>query len=134
MKRHWDRRQHRERESFKERRNDLEHKARRQNDLQSKKTKCFSNCCSRKVVYLQSVDQRVLHLKRYQHQRALMKQEKASTSRELFWIKREVSTSGKGLEVIRNSVLVTYDSCTIEEKVYYVPNIAATTAAQNAAA
>jgi len=61
----------------------------------------------------------------------LIKQEKAST-RELFWIKREVSTSGKGLEVIRNSVLVTYDSCTIEENVY-VPNIAAT-AAQNAAA
>ena len=82
-------------------------------------------------IYLQSVRQRVLHPKRYQHQRALMKQEKAST-RELFWIKREVSTSGKGLEVIRNSVLVTYDSCTIEEKVY-VPNIAAT-AAQNAAA
>ena len=62
-----------------------------------------------------------------------MKQEKAST-RELFWIKREVSTSGKGLEVIRNSVLVTYGSCTIEEKIY-VPNIiiAATAAHQNAA-
>ena len=79
------------------------------------------------IIYLQSVRQRVLHpKKRYQHQRALMKQEKAST-RELFWIKREVSTSGKGLEVIRNSVLVTYDSCTIEENVY-VPNIAATAA------
>ena len=55
MKRHRrNRRQSRERESFKERRrNDLEHKA-RQNDLQkSKKTKCFSNCCcSRKVVYI----------------------------------------------------------------------------------
>ncbi|KAL9538271.1 hypothetical protein PS6_011596 [Mucor atramentarius] len=58
------------------------------------------------IIYLQSVRQRVLHpKKRYQHQRALMKQEKAST-RELFWIKRKVSTSGKGLEVIRNSVLL----------------------------
>ena len=52
-----------------------------------------------------------------------MKQEKASTREELFWIKREVSRSGKGLEVIRNSVLVTYGSCTIDEKIYLPNNI-----------
>ena len=47
-------------------------------------------------------------------------------------MKREVSTGENGLEVIRINVLVTYGSCTIEEKVY-VPNIAATAAHQNAA-
>ena len=53
IKRYWDRHQSRERESFKEWRNDdLEHKALLNDDLQSKKTKCFSNCCSRKVVYI----------------------------------------------------------------------------------
>jgi len=45
---------------------------------------------------------------------------------------REASTSEKNLEATtRNSVLVTYSRCTIEEKVY-VPNIAVA-AAQNAA-
>ena len=127
IKRHRDRHQSRERESFKERRNDLEHKA-RENDLQSKKTKCFSNCCcSRKVVYI--LTERApegLALREISTPESL----KAGENQ----YQREASTSDeKGLEVIRNSVLVTYGSCTIEEKVYVPNSIAATAAHQNAA-